>query len=416
MDRPLNRKKSPKLKFVILTTGVCAVIVIVICWGLLTSSLPEVDKNALRLGVVAQGEFRVNVVGSGYVVPQDVEVVLPRVAGRVITVNVKSGDRVKEGDVIAKLGNDDLLAQESQRRLLLTESQEALSSQEFVLHSDQMTLQAKVLELESEYNILSESYKLYKELIDKPNAPVSRLEYRQVVIRTEQAKKQYQFGKAQLRNFENSMAARLDQYKARVAVAEKELSRVSFQVANLALTAARSGLIQDLEVRPGELIGEGSVVAKIIDPEKYVVRLQVPAGSAHKISIGQSSTVEINNRSIPGVVSRIDPNVKGTTLDVDIALSQDVPEIRINMHISGEIEVARLNNAMYLEKPFGATENGNSLFYVVYDDGRRAKVKRIQTGLFSSNRVQIVSGLHVGDAVVLSNLGSVNGASEIRID
>jgi HlyD family secretion protein len=116
-------------------------------------------------------------------------------------------------------------------------------------------------------------------------------------------------------------------------------------------------------------------------------------------------------------VTRIDPASLNGTVAVDVSLDVDsLPRgARPDLSVDGTIEIARLEDALYVGRPaFGQAQSTVQLFKVV-DNGSAAVRVTVQLGLASVNSVQILSGLEVGDIVILSDMTASDNVDRVRL-
>src|SRR5690606_29734571 len=107
-----------------------------------------------------------------------------------------------------------------------------------------LQLETAVLQAESAYRVKEEEYHAQKILMENENSPVSILDYRQTEIQTIQLRKIFELEQNRLNNFHDSMKVQLNQYEARLDLAEKMVVRLRDRVDNLNLKAKKSGIIQ----------------------------------------------------------------------------------------------------------------------------------------------------------------------------
>lgn len=157
-------------------------------------------------------------------------------------------------------------------------------------------------------------------------------------------------------------------------------------------------------------------MAKVIDPTEIYAVLEVPSYLASKVVVGQIASLSVGGEDYGGVVGRIDPNVKGTTVDVDILLSGSISSARVNMPVSGVIQVGSIGSSLYIERPKNCIENGQIWLYRVVQDGSLAERVNVQLGQMSASFVEVKSGLKKGDRVVLSDLDDEMLSNTISIE
>ena len=106
--------------------------------------------------------------------------------------------------------------------------------------------------------------------------------------------------------------------EARVRGARADSMAAATRLSYAELRAPVSGIVQVVTARRGELVGPGTPVAVIVDPDAIWVRVAVPETDATSIAVGDSLTVKLEpNQTVRGRV--ISKKVEG-----DFATQRDV--------------------------------------------------------------------------------------------
>lgn len=413
MDKIIQRKRSFKKIYL---TGAVALALVFAGYSVLSdTSSRRVMKDGLEIKAVEQGAFSVYVTGNGTIVPRNVDYIMPKASGELIGVNAKSGDTVEKGQTLFVIENEELIVEYQNQEIVLAEAKAALDSKSFELETQRLQLEMDVMTAKSAYMVQSEEYSAYLSLQEKPNSPISGVLFQQVKIREAQLKNIYELETIRLASFSKSMRRQLNQYEARVDLAENILLRVRNKVNDLNLKSRMNGIIQDVDLKLGQRVEVGTVIGMVSSPSEGFVRLKVSAVQGHRLALGQKALISLHNEERKGLVVRIDPNVKGTTIDVDIDLD-DHSKLPINMFVSGKIVVEELENALYVDAPLNGTiENGTSSFYHVSTDNSFAQLTKVDTGFLSAGKIQIRSALSVGDKIVVSDTGKFSGVARVSL-
>ncbi|HVY22622.1 MAG TPA: HlyD family efflux transporter periplasmic adaptor subunit [Steroidobacteraceae bacterium] len=416
MDRPLAKKKRTA-KFYAMAVGtpaalaLCLVFLFGFDWD-----AKAIDRDKIRIAQVRRGDLVVDVAGSGRVMPFGVEWVVARVPGVVTKVHAEAGDEVREGQLLMELTNNETDVQLAQTESKLLEARAMLSSKNFELLSQEMQLQSAVLQTQSSYEADKVIYDSYTKLMDTDYSPISMLEFLKAKVAYQQQEQLYKLSQSQLENFEKSKVAQLDEFKSRVRLAEHECDQYRTYVKDLKIVAAKAGVLQDFDYKVGQQITVGQNIGKIVDPQSLFVRLELPAMEANKIAKGQTAKIEVNRQMVDGVVTRIDPNVKGTTIDVDVRLTGGTTSAKVDMFVNARVIVAELKNTLMVARPAAAVENGVTQVYRLAANNSHAELVDINTGALSSNEMQVTGGLHEGDSIIISELNGLRGAHSVRIN
>lgn len=415
MDRPIINKRK-RYKKPAIATALLLLVLSFIHFVTTDFDAKRISRDKIRIGQVQRGELKVVVLGNGTIDPRDIEWVVPKVSGTVVDVNVRAGDRVERGQELVRLVNDEVVADLAEKESRLAESRAILASKEFDLHAQQMDYEAGLLKAESDYKETAAEYEMYLELVDQEISPISKLDFQRIEIKTDQLKRLYEVAKNRLANFESLKGAQLEEYKTKVSAANAEKIRLEKKVAELKITAKNAGVMQDFDLKTGQRVEVGETLGKIINPSEVFVRLKVPALQSFKLQPQQTAVIEINNREVAGRVERIDPNVKGTTIEVDVLLDEKLEEARVGMFVNGRILVQKLDDTLFVEKPANSVESGVSKLFKLDENGDYASPVSVSTGVFSSNYMQIIDGLKEGDRIILSDLSDTGGVKKLYLD
>ena len=346
--------------------------------------------------------------------PLGVEWVVAKMPGVVSKVHAEAGDVVKSGQVLVELSNPESDVQLAQAEAKLMESKAALSSKHFELLSQEMQFQSMVVQAKSNYETARVAYEAYRELFESERSPISKLDFLKSRAAYESAEALHKVAQGQFQNFEKIKAAQLDEFNSSARLAQHQRDEYMTRVKDLKIVAAKDGAIQDFELKVGQPITAGQNIGKIVVPGALFVRLEMPAIDAYKIAREQAARIQIGRDIVDGVVTRIDPNIKGTTIDVDVRLVGTAAAAKVDMFVNGRVIVAQIRNTLMVSRPSSAVENGLSQVYRL-DGSSRAELVNVQTGSLSSNEMQVIGGLVSGDSIVISELSGLHGSNAIRI-
>jgi len=376
-----------------------------------------VEKNAVVIAKVEQGDFRVNVRATGALKPLNIRWVSSQVSGRAEQVFVKPGAKVQKGDVLVQLSNPGLHRNLEKARWEL-EAKKAESHVAFVaLESQMVDLENSVLS--AEYSYQSAKLKLDAEtaLLAQGNATVSALEHQRSQLAVKQ---QMQFWRAQQQKTEKmktTMVATGIAHKARIGLVENNYHRIKEQVASLQVRASTSGVIQQVSLQLGERAHVGDSVALVADQNTLFAELQVQEVRVRDIALGQLVTIDTRTSEIMGEVIRIDPAVKAGMVQVDVKLTTNLPnEARPELTIDGLIAISHIKDALYVKRPVFAPRHTQIGLYKLSEDQQFAHKYTVALGQSSVNKIQILDGLMLGDEIIISDTSSWQEHQDIKIN
>ena len=99
-----------------------------------------------------------------------------------------------------------------------------------------------------------------------------------------------------------------------------------------------------------------------------------------------------------------------------MALEGELPKgARPDLSVDGAIELERLADVLYVERPaYGQESSAVSLFKLL-EDAETAQRVNMSLGRASVNTIEVKSGLAEGDQVVLSDMSAWDGFDRVRL-
>ncbi|PUA29618.1 MAG: hypothetical protein B0W54_03320 [Cellvibrio sp. 79] len=406
MDRIVQRKQLPLFspRRILLASGVLVGIAV---YYLLTGHLgsPVLDKESLRIGEVKRGPFSVQVVGNGQIAAKDPDWIVARVEGQVVKAPVKAGQKVTKGDVLLELSNDTIAATYAKSQSDLQAAQADLNLLIANLDARRVELKAAVIHARLDHKQIKTRYDALTRLKTTSVIPIPELEYLNTQVGVEQAEGKLEVAQLELNSFHKIAQAQTSAAEFRFNAQQQEAERIKKQFDDLTIRATRNGIVQNINFNPGEGVNTSTPIAQIVDPESVYITLNVPAIQATQLAVQQKVELQINRKQFQGYVHRVDPNIKGSTVEVDVYLNEERPEdAKIGMYVTGTIYIQSIAETLYVEIPSMMAEKDSMSVYLLNKEGNLATLKTIKSGALSSHYLQIVDGLDTGDKIVLSEI------------
>ena len=115
-------------------------------------------------------------------------------------------------------------------------------------------------------------------------------------------------------------------------------------------------------------------------------------------------------------VAVLDQGPEGFPMWVDVALDGPLPKgARPDLSVDGTIELERLNNVLYVGRPAFA-QDGATVGVFKLTTGGEAVRTPVHFGRSSVNTIEILSGLNVGDQVILSDTSAYDSHDRIQLN
>ena len=418
MDIAVNKQKKTLFKKIWPIAIVVTIIAIAIKYSaFLLQADFVIDNDTLVYGEVKQGQFSISVRGAGLLVPDKIKWLAASVDGHVERVVVKPGKAVQKGELIIELSNPRLkqLQEESKWELeaMIAESKASQAEQK----SGLLFQKARMLDAKLNYKSSQLRLDAQQELFNNKTGAVSKIDYEKTKLETQQFKQRWQIQEEVLRSMTDNIVVQDNARNSRINKMQKTLERAEQQVKDLMIYASLDSVVQDVAVEPGQRVNMGSNLAKLAQQDSLIAELQVAELLIGEVKLGQQVTIDTRNNKVNGVVSRVDPAVVNGNVQVDVTFTEQLPtDARPDLSVDGEIKITDIADTLYVSRPIFSQRQSNSTLYKLSSDGNIAQRTQVQLGKGSSNQIQVIEGLSVGDRIIISDSSSWQTYQKIRIN
>ena len=413
MDIPRTKPKRRRLP-ILLGVGGLGLIAATVGLAQLKPAAPEVERATLLIDTVKRGPMLRQVHANGMLVPEDQRIVSALTAGRVEQVRVRPGARVSADQVLVELSNPDvqLEALDSERNLKLAEAD--IASLRATLETARLgqasALAAARTELREAERAVAVAERLSSEGL------TSTMDLERARDRLSEAQERHEREKRRLEVADDALLAQIDLRRAD-AERLRAIARFHHQrVASMQVRAGQSGVLQQLDLQPGQWVQSGTPLAKVASPDRLKAVLQVPDTQARDLAVGLPAIIDTRNGVVKGHVVRIDPGVQNGTVAVDIALDGALPRgARPDLGIDGTIEIERIASVLSVGRPAEGGSEGPARLFRLESGGHAAVRVPVTLGRASFDAVEIVAGLREGDQVILSEMSRYEHVDRVRL-
>jgi len=412
--RPSNAKKKRIRQ--IAYGGVLLLAVVLVSVGLsrLKPAAPTVERAVIWPDTVKRGPMTRQVRGLGTLTPEDIRWIPATTQGRVERIILRPGTAVRADSVILELTNPTLEQQLQDAALKVAAAEAGLTNLKVQLQNDLLQTRAVAANIEGDYQKAQMNAEM-KEALSKDKL-VSDLELKQAKVDAEQLSVRSQIAKEQLASKAASTAAQLAVQQSAVDQARALLQLTRQQRDELKVRAGLDGMLQLVPVEVGQQVAPGTNLARVANPSRLKAEIKIAETQAKDIQIGQKAEVDTRNGVVQGRVARIDPSVQNGTRTVDVTLLGDLPRGAVpDLSVDGTIELEHLDDILYTGRPaFGQDQSVVGLFKLSPDGGTAERVQ-VKLGRSSVNTIEVLSGLKVGDQVILSDMSAYDSYDRIRL-
>ena len=416
--RPDLKRARNRRRLLLSLGGLVLLALITLGLAKLEPAAPRVDRAQVWTDTVKRGEMLRQVRGNGTLVPERIQYVQADTDGRIERIHVLAGAVVQPDTLILELSNPELEQQafdlewqlkaaEAQRRQLKVQLESERLTQESTIASLRADHTQASLDAEAD-SILAKDGLVPDLTMKRSRAKAEDLQQR-LAVELKRLLIKGDSDQAQLAVQE----AEVEKLRASVALRRK-------QVAALKVRAGVEGVLQSVgdgreALQVGQRMGPGTTLAKIVQPTRLKAEVKIPETQARDVQIGQRAVIDTRNGLIDGVVTRVDPAVQNGTVTVDVKLGGALPRgARPDLSVDGTIELERLEDVLYVGRPFSAQPDAPIGLFRVNASGEADRVS-VKLGRSSVSTIEVLEGLSTGDVVVLSDMSQWDAFSRIKL-
>ena len=412
--RPSNARKKRIKQAVYAGVGLLAVVLVSVGLSRLKPAAPTVERAVVWPAKVERGPMVRQVRGLGTLTPEDIRWIPATTQGRVEKIILRPGTQVKSGDVILELSNPQLEQQLQDAQLKLGAAEAGLANIQVQLNNDLLAQRAASANIEADFNKAKMQAQMNEALAK--DQLVSDLVLKQSQVDATSLGVRDQISKDQLASKADSMRAQMAVQKSLVDQARALLTLTRQQQQELKVRAGLDGMLQLVPVEVGQQVAPGTNLARVANPSRLKAEIKIAETQAKDIQLGQKAEVDTRNGIVEGRVARIDPSVQNGTRTVDVTLTGALPKGAVpDLSVDGTIELERLNDVIFMGRPaFGQDQSVVGLFKISAD-GANAERVQVKLGKSSVNTIEVLSGLKVGDQVILSDMSAYDAYDRIRL-
>ena len=297
--------------------------------------------------------------------------VVPKVSGRLEAVNVRLGDQVRRGQLLATLEDRELREQVRQNEASLEVSRATVRQREADLKNAQSNL-------ERSRNLFARNL-IARQTLDDAEA------------RYDAALAQVDLAKAQ----GNQATARLDELR--------------INLSNTRILSPVDGFVGSRSLDPGAFVGTNSSFLSVVDIHFVRLVANLVEKDLRRIVLGMPAQVEVDaypGEVFQGRVARLAPVLDPATRTAQMEVEVPNPASRLKPGMYARVQFVVLQRADALTVPRNAIVDLEGTRGVFVADGKTARFRPIKSGIVDGDAVEIIEGVP-NDATVIT-LGSAS--------
>jgi HlyD family secretion protein len=432
----------------------------------------------VQTGQVVRADLVSQVTASGEVKPKNYINIGANAMGEITEILVKEGDRVRKGQLLAKLEDIQPAADVAAQKATISSSEADSAAAEASLKASDDNIQtmqagldhdkADLERMKAEYDRSTELFN--EKLLAKQDFDLKRYTYEAQVAAIRQSETRLTQARAQ----REQMVAQLNSAQKRIVMNKANLTRFDDLLQKRNFYAPLDGVVTNLPVRQGESVvpglqnQTGTIIMTIADMSLITAEVKVDETDIVNIHLNQVADVTIDaipNKTFKGHVSEIgDTAILRSTgvaasqsaissqeakdFKVVIALDNPPDEIRPGLSCTGKITTATRQNAVTIPiqaltvrqrgdlevvptgkkavsdatvklSPAAEKAKKEELTGVFVVENGKAEFRKVETGITGATDIEVLSGLKEGDQIVTGSyqvIRTIRNETQVKVD
>ncbi|MGI6686131.1 MAG: efflux RND transporter periplasmic adaptor subunit [Bacillota bacterium] len=351
-------------------------------------------------------------------------------AGRIREVLKKAGDKVNAGEVLAKLDDQEVFlqiqaleAQKQSAEAELAEARNPAGKEEIEM------LKAQVKAAEVSYNAAKREADNNKTLYE--SGAVSLDVYQSSLTRLAGEESNLEAAKSRLTLAQKGASSNVrKQLEGQINRIQAEIDLLKKQSNDLSIKAPMDGVVLDVKVMMDSFVQPGSPLFEIGRDEALFLESDILVEEVGDIKVGADVIIEnedLNIKEIRGTVRKVHPKAFSKISDLGIEQKRVKVEIDFKDNIDSNDDTKTLKPGYDMDIKVIIESRKDILFidenalfeyqgkdYVFVVENGQARLRKIEKGIESDEKIEVIKGLKEGEEVILSPDETIEDGLKIK--
>lgn len=330
------------------------------------------QEAPISVTVAVAGNQVANLIqASGQIESKESAVISTRIMGLITGIQVKAGDKVQKGQLLATISNADILARRAQAQAMITEAEAVLKDAQ-------------------------KDYERYEAL--------------------------YKQESASTKEFENA-ALHYNSRKAKAEAAHQMKNEADAMLTYTQLTAPFSGVVTQRMADEGSMANPGMPILVVEQNDVFQVTASVTESDIDNVKEGADVEVIVksNGRSIKGKVQEVSPSSQfsGGQYILKVAIPESDRKglysgMYVNVSIQGKANDSSRESATLVPTSALVYRDQLTGLYTI-SESKTAILRWVRLGKAHGDQMEILSGLRVNENFILQSEGKLYNGAPVQV-
>ena len=335
----------------------------------------------VEVAKVTRGNISAHLSVVGNLVGEATVDVAPKTGGRLTTMSVKLGDRVRRGQIIGKVEDREIVEQ-------VRQAEASHKVGEATIRQRQADLNLALTNVERSRNLFG------RQLLPKQTLDDAEARY-------------------------TSAVAQIDLAQAQLAQSEARLEELRINLANTNVVSPVDGFVAKRNVDPGAWVSQNAPLVSVVDISSLRLIANVVEKDLRLVGVGDPAVVEVDaypGEKFTGRIARVapilDPATRTAPMEVEIPNRES--RLKPGMYAKVNLEIEGRKNVLLVPKISLVDSEGQRGVYQASDENRAA-FKPVKVGIEDAERAEILEGLSEGETVVSVGAGALRRNDQLVV-
>ena len=373
----------------------------------------RVDKDTVTISNAVKGEFNDYIRISGRVQPMTTIQLSPQEGGIVEQILIEEGSRVKAGDPILLLNNDNLDLQILNSEAELAEKENILRNTQIQMEQQKLDVRQNVLEYGTQVDRLKRAYEQQKALYE--DKLIAKEDYLKAEEDYKLALQKYDLIRERSKQDSLYRGTQIDRMEESLENMQLNMQMIRKRKSNLIVRAPIDGELGLLDVVLGQSIASGTKIGQINSVGTYKVEAQIDEHYIDRVVDGLEATFERQGDTYSTIIRKVYPEVRDGKFKADFKFDGEQPDnIRSGQTYYLNLQLGQPEEAVIIPRGTFYQKTGGKWIYVVNKDGNKAVKREIRIGRQNPQYYEVLEGLEPGEKVITSGYDTY-GDSDVLV-
>jgi len=367
-----------------------------------------------------KGEISEEIVADATLAPLAQAAISPKVTAPVKKFYVQRGSRVKAGELLVTLENNDLAAAALDNKGAFDAAQGTYDiATGATVPEDAEKARLDLAQATANLNLAQSIVDSRTQLFSQGAIPGRDLDSAKAAL--VQAKAAYDIAKQHSESMQKiSHKAALESAEGQLTSAKAKYMGAQAQLSYTEIRSPISGVVTDRPLFAGETAAAGTPVITVMDTSALLAKLHISQIQAQQLKLGAPASITVRglDEPLPAKVSLISPALDPGSTTVEVWLRVENPKgaLKAGTPVRTTITGRTAENALTLpQEAIQTGPDGVSKFVLVIAPDGAATKKAVTLGITNPESAQILSGVTAADNVITTGGYGLDEGTKVKV-